>query len=169
MILNVWVPAAGRLLSALLAIGGTLGFLVERPTGSKVEGKRLQRASGTFELQVMQHDAGKHELDLFPRMYLEKHFHGDIQGKSKAEMLSFRTESQTSGGYVALERVEGTLEDKTGSFVLEHNGTMRQGIPQMQVIVVPESGTGELKGIEGAMTIRIKDGKHFYNFEYTLP
>jgi hypothetical protein len=168
MILNGAVPAGGRLLSALLAIWG-LSLLAQPPTEPNAEGKRLQQAKGSFELQVVQRDAEKQEPDLFPRIYLEKQFHGDLQGTSRVEMLSFRTLSKTSGGYVALEQVEGTLQGKTGSFVLQHSGTMINGVPQMQVIVVPESGTGQFKGIDGAMTIRIKDGKHYYDFEYALP
>ena len=41
--------------------------------------------------------------------------------------------------------------------------------PKMQVIVVPGSGTGELKGIAGTFTIKIENGQHFYDLEYTLP
>ena len=146
-----------------------VGFAGAAAHGIESGGKRLQQAKGTFEVQVVQRDAEKRELDLFPRMYLEKQFHGDFQGTSKVEMLSFRTESKTSGGYIALEQVEGTLLDKAGSFVLQNSGTMRNGVPQIEVTVVPESGTGQLKGIEGAMAIRINEGKHYYNFEYTLP
>jgi hypothetical protein len=74
-----------------------------------------------------------------------------------------------SGGYVALERVTGSLEGKSGSFVLQHNATMNRGVAEMNIIVVPDSGTGELTGISGSMKMRIETGgKHFYDFDYTL-
>ena len=84
-------------------------------------------------------------------------------------MLSAMTEVKGSAGYVAMERVTGTLHGRSGSFVLQHSGTMTRGAPQMSVTVVPDSGTGQLAGLAGQMTIKITDGKHFYEFEYTLP
>jgi hypothetical protein len=74
-----------------------------------------------------------------------------------------------SAGYVAMERVTGTLKGRTGSFVLQHSGTMTRGAPQLSVTVVPDSGTGQLTGLAGTMTIKINEGKHSYEFEYTLP
>jgi hypothetical protein len=74
-----------------------------------------------------------------------------------------------SAGYVAIERVTGTLHGKSGSFVLQHSGTMTRGEPQLSVTVVPDSGTGELTGLAGALTIRIAEKQHFYEFDYTLP
>jgi hypothetical protein len=74
-----------------------------------------------------------------------------------------------SGGYVAMERVTGTLKGRSGSFVLQHSGIMNRGVPQLSVAVVPDSGTGQLTGLAGTMTIKIDAGKHSYEFEYTLP
>ncbi len=85
-------------------------------------------------------------------------------------MLTAGTEVKGSGAYVAIENVTGTLKGHTGSFVLQHSGTMTQGAPQLTITVVPDSGTGQLTGISGKMTITIApDGKHSYDFEYTLP
>ena len=93
---------------------------------------------------------------------------GDLKGFSNGEMLSAVSAIQGSAGYVAVERVKGILDGRKGSFVLQHLGTMARGVPQMTVAVVPDSGTGGLKGLAGAMTITIETGKHFYEFVYTL-
>jgi hypothetical protein len=103
------------------------------------------------------------------RTTITKLFKGDLQGKSVVEMLSAMTDVQGSAGYVAIERVTGALHGLAGSFVLQHSGTMsRRGIPTLTVSVVPDSGTGALKGIAGTMMINIADGKHSYVFDYTL-
>lgn len=104
----------------------------------------------------------------FGRMTSEKQFHGELEGTSQGEMLGAQTEVKGSAGYVAMERVTGTLNGRKGSFVLQHSGTMKHGAFELSVKVVPDSGTGELKGIAGKMNIIIKDGKHFYEFDYTL-
>lgn len=101
-------------------------------------------------------------------MSLDKQFHGDLEGTSKGEMLTAMTSVQGSAGYVAIERVSGTLHGRSGTFVLQHNATMTRGAPQLAIIVVPDSGTGQLAGLAGKMTINIADGKHSYEFEYTL-
>ena len=77
-------------------------------------------------------------------------------------------QGEGSGAYVALELVSGTLSGRRGSFVLQHNGTMTKGVPTMIVTVVPDSGTDELTGLAGKMTIVIAGGKHSYALEYTL-
>jgi hypothetical protein len=102
-------------------------------------------------------------------MSLDKQFHGDLEAASKGEMLGAMTEVDGSAGYVAMERIEGTLNGRSGTFVLQHSGTMTRGVQQMTITVVPDSGTGGLGGITGSMTIIIKvGGKHFYEFEYQL-
>jgi hypothetical protein len=84
-------------------------------------------------------------------------------------MLTAMTSVKDSAGYVAIERVSGTLDHHMGTFMLQHSGTMTRGVPQQTVIVVPDSGTDQLAGLSGKMTITIADSKHSYNFEYTLP
>ena len=100
---------------------------------------------------------------------LDKVFRGDLEGTSAGRMLSAGTEVKGSAGYVAIERVSGTLRGRAGTFVLQHNGVMTRGAGQLTITVVPDSGTGDLTGLAGAMTIDITDGKHLYDFEYTLP
>jgi hypothetical protein len=103
------------------------------------------------------------------RYALDKQFHGDIEGASKGEMLSAGDPSKGSAGYVAIEHITGTLHGHTGSFALQHNGSMNQGTFLLEVTVVPGTGTGELTGISGTMKIIISAGKHSYTFDYTLP
>lgn len=103
------------------------------------------------------------------RMSLDKKFHGDLDAVSRGEMLAFRTSEEGSAGYVAMEVVTGTLQGRRGRFALQHSSSMTRGVPQQSIRVVPGSGTDELKGLAGDLTITIADGKHFYKFEYTLP
>ena len=102
------------------------------------------------------------------RMSIDKQFHGDLEGTSKGEMLSAITGVKGSAGYVAIERVSGTLHGRSGTFVLQHSGIMTRGAPQLTITVVPDSGSGQLVGLAGRMAINIADGKHSYDFEYTL-
>ncbi len=123
------------------------------------------RASGTFEVKLNpQADEGSP----LGRMLLDKTFSGDLQGTSKGQMLAAGTAVKDSAGYVALEQVNGTLAGRTGTFFLQHNGTMNRGTPTLTIIVVPDSGTGQLAGLAGSMTIKI-EGTHHYEFDYTLP
>jgi hypothetical protein len=103
------------------------------------------------------------------RMSLDKHFEGDLVGTGKGEMLSALTPLKGSAGYVAIERITGTLHGRSGSFVLQHKGTMDQGAQQLLITVVPGSGTGALAGITGNFKLNIVEGKHFYELEYSLP
>jgi hypothetical protein len=103
------------------------------------------------------------------RMSLDKQFHGDLEGTSKGQMLSAMGGVKGSAGYVAMEKVSGTLKGRSGSFVLQHSGTMNRGVPQLIVSVVPDSGTDQLTGLAGVLEIIIESGKHSYHFEYSLP
>ena len=102
------------------------------------------------------------------RMSIDKQFHGDLEGTSRGQMLTAGTAVTGSAGYVAIEHVSGTLHGRGGTFVLQHSGTMTRGAPQLSITVVPDSGTGELVGLAGQMAIVIADGKHSYDFEYTI-
>jgi hypothetical protein len=125
-------------------------------------------ASGTFDVKLTpQTDEGGADSGL-GRMVIDKQFHGDLEGTSKGQMISAMGSVKGSAGYVAMERVTGKLKGRTGSFVLQHNGTMTRGAPQLSVTVVPDSGTDQLTGIAGMLTIKIEGGKHSYEFEYTL-
>jgi hypothetical protein len=104
------------------------------------------------------------------RMTIDKQLHGDLEGSSKGQMLTGMTEVKGSAGYVAIERVTGTLKGRSGSFILQHTGTMNRSVPQLTITVVPDSGTGQLTGLAGTFTVKIAaDGKHSYEFDYTLP
>lgn len=103
------------------------------------------------------------------RMSIDKQFHGDLEATSKGEMISILDQSLGSGGYVAMERVSGTLGRRRGAFVLQHSATMTRGTPQMSISVVPDSGMDELADLTGTLTIRIDQGKHSYLFNYALP
>jgi hypothetical protein len=125
-------------------------------------------ASGPFDVKVVPQDDQSADK-LLGRLTLDKQYHGDLDATGNGQMLTASTEVKGSGAYVAIERVTGTLKGHTGSFVLQHAGTMIQGVGQLTITVVPDSGTGQLAGIAGKMTINIAaDGKHSYAFEYTL-
>jgi len=123
-------------------------------------------ASGAFDVKVTPQKDGDEAT--IGRMTLDKQFHGDLEGTSKGVMLAVSTSVKGSAGYVAMEKVTGTLKGRSGSFVLQHSGTMTRGAPQLMVSVVPDSGTGQLLGLTGTMTIKIADGKHSYDFEYSI-
>lgn len=130
----------------------------------------MHEATGTFEVKMapQKPDNPQEEAAGLGRMSLDKQFHGDLEGTSQGEMLSVLDQAKGSGGYVALERVTGKLQGRSGSFVLQHNATMNRGVPYLNIIVVPDSGTGELEGISGSMMIRIENGKHSYDLQYAL-
>lgn len=124
-------------------------------------------ARGTFDVDVT--PVSDADADgPFDRLMLEKQFHGDLEGESAGQMLGSGSPDEGSAGYVALERVAGTLNGRSGSFVLQHLGSMSDGAMTLRVQVVPGSGTDELTGLSGEMTIVIEDGEHSYEFEYTL-
>jgi hypothetical protein len=130
----------------------------------------MQHASGTFEVKlgVLEPYNKSDDGSALGRMSVDKQFHGDLEASSKGEMLSAGTAVKGSAGYVAIERVTGTLNGLRGGFVLQHSGIMDRGAPRLAVTVVPDSGTGELKGLAGTMTIEISGGKHSYGFDYTF-
>ncbi len=137
----------------------------QKPSAATPEVK-MSQATGTFEVKL----APQTSNPPLGRFLLDKQFHGGLDGTSKGEMLTAGSGAAgSSGGYVALEQFTGTLDGHKGSFVLQHSGTMTAGAPQLTITVVPDSGTGELTGLTGKMNITLKDGKHFYDFEYTLP
>ena len=125
-------------------------------------------AAGSFEVKLLPQPLADADSGL-GRLSIDKVFSGDLQGTSKGEMLSALTAVKGSAGYVAIERVTGTLQGRSGSFMLQHLGTMNRGAPTLTVLVVPDSGTEGLAGIAGSLSINITDGKHFYTFDYTLP
>jgi hypothetical protein len=130
----------------------------------------MKRASGSFEVTVQPLPNGEVCADpLFGRFLLTKKFSGDLEASARGHMLSAGTAIKGSAGYVAIDQVTGSLEGRQGGFVLQHSGSMNRGIPTLSIMVVPDSGTGELAGITGTLSINIVDGKHFYDFLYSFP
>lgn len=127
-------------------------------------------AHGTFEVKMTPQPAQDGVGDPgIGRMALDKQFHGDLEATGNGQMLAAGTDVPGSAGYVALERISGTLHGRRGTFALQHSGTMTRGAPQLSIAVVPDSATGELLGLTGRLVITIADGRHSYDFEYTLP
>jgi hypothetical protein len=127
-------------------------------------------ARGTFDVKLTpQGEGDKRDGATTARMTADKQYHGDLEGTGQGEMLSALSDVKGSGSYVAIERVSGTLHGRKGTFVLDHRGRMTRGAQQLEIDVVPDSGTGELAGITGRMAITITEGKHEYDFEYTIP
>lgn len=129
----------------------------------------MNHASGTFEVKLVPQTDDKNGDAGLGRMTIDKQFHGDLEGTSKGQMLTGMTDVKGSAGYVAIEKVSGTLKGRTGTFILQHTGTMNRGVPLLTITVVPDSGTGQLAGLSGNFTVKIDEGKHSYEFEYTLP
>ena len=149
-----------------LAVAAAAGTPVQNPLGKEV---LMIRATGTFEVKLVpQAPDDPSDTAAISRMSIDKQFHGELEGASKGQMLAAMTDVKGSAGYVAIERVTGTLQGKSGTFVLQHSGTMARGEPRLSVTVVPDSGTGGLVGLAGRMAIIITDAKHAYEFEYSL-
>jgi hypothetical protein len=124
-------------------------------------------ARGPFDVKIIPQDDKLN--DGITRMVIEKQYHGDLEGTSKGQMLAVGS-AKSSGVYVAVETFTGSLQGKTGSFSLHHTGIMTKNSPSLSIHVVPDSGTGQLTGIAGKMNIIVApDGKHSYEFEYTVP
>jgi uncharacterized protein DUF3224 len=141
---------------------------------SQTAGERTmnQHASGPFEVKIAPQPADNPQAQAagVGRMSLDKRFHGDLEATSSGEMLAFRTTIADSAGYVAIERVQGSLHGRSGSFALQHSSTMERGAQRQNIIVIPDSGTGGLTGLSGSMTIVIAaGGAHSYEFDYRLP
>lgn len=127
-------------------------------------------ASGPFDVKLNpQPSDDKAEGSTLGRLSIDKQYHGDLEASGKGQMLTAMTDVKGSAGYVAIERVTGTLHGRAGSFVLQHSSTLTRGAPLQSITVVPDSGSGQLVGLNGKMIVNIVDGKHSYDFEYTLP
>jgi len=125
-------------------------------------------AAGTFDVRLTPEASQDGPGSTLGRMAIAKQFQGDLAGTSTGAMLSAMTPTQGSAGYVAIERVTGTLQGRAGSFTLQHSGTMDRGAQQLVITVVPDSGTEGLAGISGRMRIIIEGKQHSYQFDYTL-
>jgi hypothetical protein len=158
-------------ISAALAVTPSARSQPTPVTQAAVVPETSQHATGPFDVKVApqppEETAGSPSIS---RMLLDKQFHGDLEATSKGTMLAAGSGAKgSSGGYVALEIVTGTLQGHTGTFILQHSATMTRGTPALSITVVPDSGTGQLVGLTGKMSIDITNGKHTYTFDYTLP
>jgi hypothetical protein len=163
-------PGTIAVVAAIIGLAVLASHSQENKTAQK-ESAMTNHASGPFEVKMtpQKPDNPIEESANIARMTGDKQWHGDLEGASKVVMLS-AGDPRNSAVYVALERVTGTLKGRSGSFVLHHIGIMNRGVPQLAIEVAPDSGTGQLTGISGKMTINIAaGGKHSYDFEYTLP
>lgn len=127
-------------------------------------------AKGEFTVKLLPLTLeGQPEGAKLARMSINKTIAGDLVAVTTGQMLSAMTSVKDSAGYVAIERVEGTLHGKKRTFVLQHSGTMNRGASSLLVTVVPDSGTDELAGLAGEFKIIVANGKHSYEFAYSLP
>jgi hypothetical protein len=129
-----------------------------------------ESANGTFEVKMAPISVANVSSD--PAMglaALAKTWRGDLEATSEGKMLSAGTARRDSAAYVALEKVEGTLKGRSGTFILQHAAVMNRGSATMGIVIVPDSGTGALEGISGTLTIKVENGVHSYKLEYTLP
>ena len=149
---------------------GLAGGLTQTMAHGQKGAAMAKQASGTFDVKITpQKDEGIGDATV-GRMSIDKQYHGDLDGSGLGQMLTgMAAEVKDSGAYVAIERVRGTLQGRTGSFAVHHRGVMTRGAQDLVITVIPDSGTGELTGITGTMTIDIREGKHFYKLDYTLP
>ncbi len=152
------------------------GIRVADVLENESHGRRdMKRASGSFDVSVQplanadfaNEDGSSNPL--LGRFLLIKKFSGDLDARARGHMLSAGTATKGSAGYVAIDQITGVLHGRRGSFVLQHSGSMKRGAPTLSVMVVPDSGTGELAGLTGTLNINIVEGKHFYDFLYSIP
>ena len=156
-------------MSGLVLVTVALAGLLHAQSQTPKEAPVPAHATGSFDVKVAPVEDTSLEKGI-SGMSLDKQYHGDLEAGAKGQMLAAGSPQKGAGGYVAIEKVTGTLHGRNGSFVLQHLGTMQNNVPQMTVTVVPGSGTGQLEGIAGKMTITIAPtGKHTYDLEYTLP
>jgi hypothetical protein len=130
----------------------------------------MKRATGSFEVTLQPlSNVDVSSNPLLGRMRLTKKFSGDLAAEALGQMLSAGTGTRGSACYVAIDHVTGELEGRRGSFLLQHTGVMNRGEPSLSITVVPDSGTDELAGLSGTLSINIVDGRHFYDFIYSVP
>jgi len=180
MILRSRIALTGAICASIAAATFTFAQVHQQNTGSnppatsksdQTAKPATHRATGTFDVKMTPQAADDYTAagSGLARFTADKQFHGDLEATSKGQMLSGGDYSTGSAGYVAMERVTGTLSGRSGAFSLQHSATMDHNVPSLSITVVPGSGSGQLAGISGTLNIRIEGGKHFYDFDYVLP
>jgi Protein of unknown function (DUF3224) len=160
------------LVPALLALAPAAAIPqddVTAPTARTMETEMTHHASGRFEVQIDPRTPAEGEPAAIGRLVLDKRYSGDLEATGQGQMLAYGRPEEGSAGYVAMEVVSGTLGGRSGTFALQHSGTMDQGELSLTLTVVPGSGTDELVGLAGSMAIVIEGGTHSYELDYTLP
>ncbi len=154
------------MIAAILTLPGFMTRQPEKsPSGETILTKHVE---GPFQVKLApQQDEGSPSN--LGRMTINKTYKGALSATGTGQMLTGMTAVKGSAGYVAMELVEGTLEGRKGSFIVQHSGTMSDGAQHLSISVIPNSGTGDLEGLSGQMQIKIENGEHFYIFDYTLP
>jgi Protein of unknown function (DUF3224) len=163
----VWVAVC--VAGMVLAVSARMQQSNKTSQQADVKGTKMsKRASGTFDVKLTPKDQGADAT--VGAMTIDKEFHGDLAGTSTGQMLMASSSSvKDSAGYVAIEKVTGTLNGRRGTFYLQHSGIMTRGAGELTITVIPDSGTDQLVGLTGRMNIIIAAGKHSYDFDYTLP
>ena len=156
------------LVGGVLALIACVAHAQSTPSQTKEPSMSTNTIRGEFDVKMLPQAADPALGEAIGRFGLDKRFHGALDGPSKGQMLAFRSAVEGSAGYVAMEQVDGTLDGKAGTFVLQHSGTMDRGAQSLVLTVVPDSGTGALEGLSGTMKIEITGGKHYYVFEYSI-
>jgi hypothetical protein len=188
-------PATKHRLSVVLAFVGSLalpfvtgcdaGDLPEPRTGESppqagapaeegsveaMEAYSQYSAAGTFQVTVTPRDDEETPEGMaLGHSILTKELHGDLEGSAEGAMLTALTPEEGSAGYVAIELVRGTLNGRSGTFLLQHHGLMDRGAQDLSITVIPGSGTGELEGIRGTMSLDLTGAERGYELRYTLP
>lgn len=160
------LPLAVATLIAAIVLPGA-----DTPSTPPTKETRMNaKATGLFDVKMLPQPAGEKTGDAIGRFVLDKQYHGDLEASSLGEMLAAMTTVKGSAGYVAIEKVTGKLGGRSGTFCLQHSGLMARGEGSTTIVVIPDSGTGELAGLVGVLTIRnAPDGSHSYEFDYSLP
>jgi hypothetical protein len=155
------------ILAIALVSNGALSLGQTKPDQQK--DLRMNTATGTFAVKILPPAPRPGTNDGFVHLSIDKTFQGGLQGASRVEMMATGDGTNPSGGYVALERFNGELNGKSGSFVMQHSGIMAPGMTEINVVISPGSGSGELAGIKGKLAIRLEGKQHFYTLTYELP
>lgn len=164
-----FAPAAAFVLAMALAAGAVAAD-TKGGTDPQSHPEQAMTVRGNFDVKTIPQAPDSAAAGPFARLVLDKRYHGELDATGCGQMLAFRSHQEGSAGYVAMEQVTGTLAGRAGSFVLQHVGTMKQGaVVTLAVTVVPDSGTGDLTGLAGDMSIIFEGSQHVYEFRYTLP
>jgi len=130
----------------------------------------MRHAAGEFDVKTTPSELDGPEADEgLGRFALVKSYRGPLEASGTGQMLTAGSPAAGSAAYVALERVRGTLDGRSGSFVLVHRGTMTPAGQDLDISIAPDSGTGELAGLSGRLEITVEGGQHRYDLAYELP